>query len=139
MDGIILWPLGGFALCGPTDEFVGGDLKVALAGPMTHIPMTLLWWTIYVAVKGEGSGMWPSPVIYADTLSSSAAGYVLLIESRKRRRLRYHCFFLHLYTTARLNLGLLSCKKINQLLSMPIHAIGVHEHYTFLFQSIYSR
>lgn len=76
VDGIILWPLGGFALCGPTDEFVGGDLKVALAGPMMHIPMTLLWWTIYVAVKDEGSGMWPSPVIYAGTLSSSVAGYV---------------------------------------------------------------
>ena len=74
VDGIILWPLGGFALCGPTDDFLVGDLKVALAGPMTHIPMTLLWWAIYVGVKGEDSGLWPSMTIYLDTLSNSAAG-----------------------------------------------------------------
>lgn len=74
VDGIILWPLGGFAFCGPTDDFLLGDLKVAIAGPMTHVPMALLWWGIYVAVKGEGFGMWPNYMIYLDTLSSSPAG-----------------------------------------------------------------
>lgn len=43
VGGIVLWPLGGFALCGPT-ESLGGDLKVSLAGPMTHVPMGLIWW-----------------------------------------------------------------------------------------------
>ena len=76
VDGIVLWPLGGFALCGPTDDFLVGDLKVALAGPMTHIPMTLLWWAIYVGVKGEDSGLWPSTTIYLDMLSTSVAGWV---------------------------------------------------------------
>jgi Zn-dependent protease len=74
VDGIILWPLGGFAFCGPTDDFLLGDLKVAIAGPMTHVPMALLWWGIYVAVKEEGFGMWPNYMIYLDTLSSSPAG-----------------------------------------------------------------
>ena len=43
VGGIVLWPLGGFALCGPT-EALSGDLKVALAGPLMHVPMGLLWW-----------------------------------------------------------------------------------------------
>ena len=43
VGGVVLWPLGGFALCGPT-ESLGGDLNVALAGPITHIPMGLIWW-----------------------------------------------------------------------------------------------
>ena len=72
VEGIVLWPLGGFALCGPTDDALGGDLKVALAGPMTHIPMSLIWWAIYAGVKGEGSGLWPSNMIYFDSLNSAA-------------------------------------------------------------------
>ena len=43
VGGIVLWPLGGVALCGPT-EALSGDLKVALAGPLMHVPMGLLWW-----------------------------------------------------------------------------------------------
>jgi len=48
----MLWPLGGFALCGPTDGGVAGDLKVAIAGPLTHIPQVGVWLAIYAAVKG---------------------------------------------------------------------------------------
>ena len=73
VGGIVLWPLGGFALCGPTDA-LSGDLKVALAGPITHVPMGFLWWVIYAGVAGDEHGWWPSSTIYLDVLSSSAAG-----------------------------------------------------------------
>jgi hypothetical protein len=42
VDQILLWPLGGLAYCGhggsPIDDF-----KVAISGPLTHIPQTLVW------------------------------------------------------------------------------------------------
>lgn len=75
VGGIVLWPLGGFALCGPA-ESLKGDLHVALAGPLTHLPMGFLWWAIYVA-SGEGErGMWPSSLPYLDVMSANAAGCV---------------------------------------------------------------
>lgn len=80
VGGIVLWPLGGFALCGPT-ESLGGDLKVSLAGPLTHVPMGLIWWGIYVAVKGENFGIWPSWKTYGDVLSSSAAGFFQILSA----------------------------------------------------------
>lgn len=83
VDSILVWPLGGFAFCGPTEgegySSLINELKVAIAGPATHIPMALLWWAIYIGiVKGEessgGSLFWPSTTIYLDTLSQSVAG-----------------------------------------------------------------
>jgi Zn-dependent protease len=44
VEGIVLWPLGGFAICGPTEGGLSGDLKVAAMGPLMHIPMGLVWW-----------------------------------------------------------------------------------------------
>ncbi len=75
MDGIVLWPLGGFALCGPVSDdgnALVGDLKVALMGPMTHIPMSLFWWVIYAVTRGDDVGLWPGMYIYLDILSSPA-------------------------------------------------------------------
>ena len=71
VGGIVLWPLGGFALCGPV-ESLSGDLKVSLAGPLTHIPMTFIWWAIYVGVSEGARGFWPYNAIYLDLLSSAA-------------------------------------------------------------------
>lgn len=80
-DGIVLWPLGGFAICGPTDSLVG-DLWVALAGPLTHIPMFLLWWIVYVATKTSTMSFWPSWTIYLDILSSSARGFFAMLSAQ---------------------------------------------------------
>ena len=44
VEKIVVWPLGGFAVCGPTEGGLGGDLKVAFMGPAMHIPMGLIWW-----------------------------------------------------------------------------------------------
>mmetsp|Transcript_16135 Transcript_16135/g.29068 ORF Transcript_16135/g.29068 Transcript_16135/m.29068 type:complete len:302 (-) Transcript_16135:79-984(-) len=81
VEGIVLWPLGGFALCGPT-EALSGDLKVALAGPLMHIPMGIIWWGIYVAVTGGAHGYWPGSTIYLDVISSGAAGFFEMLSSQ---------------------------------------------------------
>lgn len=78
---IVLWPLGGFAICGPTDSLIG-DLKVALAGPLTHIPMSLLWWIVYVATKTSAMSLWPSWTIYLDVLSSGALGFFEMLSAQ---------------------------------------------------------
>lgn len=39
---ITLWPLGGFA-CVSHPKGPKADIWVALAGPLTHIPMCILW------------------------------------------------------------------------------------------------
>eukprot|EP00984_Skeletonema_dohrnii_P026017 scaffold15281_cov109-Skeletonema_dohrnii-CCMP3373.AAC.2 len=73
-------PLGGFALCGPT-ESLSGELKVALAGPLTHIPQMFFWWMIYLLVKyefdmtGNVTGIWPSFSIFLKTMSTGPAGF----------------------------------------------------------------
>ena len=65
-----------FAVCGPT-ESLSGDLKVALAGPMTHIPMAIIWWGIYLGVSRGKDGLWPTWPIYLDVLSERFAGWVV--------------------------------------------------------------
>lgn len=78
--GIVLWPLGGFAQCGPT-ETLSGELKVALAGPLTHIPQMFFWWMIYLLVKyefdmtGRVTGIWPPYAIFMTTMKTGAAGF----------------------------------------------------------------
>mmetsp|Transcript_60620 Transcript_60620/g.179749 ORF Transcript_60620/g.179749 Transcript_60620/m.179749 type:complete len:305 (-) Transcript_60620:279-1193(-) len=51
-SGIVLWPLGGFALCGPNEKGATGDLQVALAGPLTHLPQMLFWIIVYALFTG---------------------------------------------------------------------------------------
>jgi Zn-dependent protease len=47
VESIIMWPLGGLALCGGTVD-PWQDLKVAIAGPLTHLPMVFAWWLLLV-------------------------------------------------------------------------------------------
>lgn len=80
VGGVVLWPLGGFALCGPTDS-LSKEMKVAIAGPLTHIPQMLFWWMIYLLVKyefdmaGNETAIWPSFSIFLKTMSSGPAGF----------------------------------------------------------------
>jgi len=48
---MVLWPLGGFVICGPT-ETVLGDFKVAIAGPLTHLPQMAVWIALYAGLEG---------------------------------------------------------------------------------------
>jgi len=70
VDGIVLWPLGGFALCGPTDSGPCGDLKVAVAGPLAHIPQMIIWIGVYASVMaGDLTGF-----LKEDTWTSVTSG-----------------------------------------------------------------
>mmetsp|Transcript_5925 Transcript_5925/g.13033 ORF Transcript_5925/g.13033 Transcript_5925/m.13033 type:complete len:299 (+) Transcript_5925:32-928(+) len=81
VGGIVLWPLGGFALCGPT-EALGGELKVALAGPATHVPMGIVWYLVFLVATGGKSGWWPPGTIYLDVLSSGVAGFFEILSAQ---------------------------------------------------------
>ena len=50
MGDIVLWPLGGFVICGPT-ETVKGDFLVAIAGPLTHLPQMAVWVVIFAIIE----------------------------------------------------------------------------------------
>ena len=49
---ILLWPLGGLAYVGH-DGDAADDLKVSIAGPLTHVPQCLVW-LVLLAVSDEG-------------------------------------------------------------------------------------
>jgi Zn-dependent protease len=51
---ILLWPLGGLAYVGH-DGDAADDLKVSIAGPLTHIPQAFLWVGV-LAVSSSSSG-----------------------------------------------------------------------------------
>lgn len=48
---IVLWPLGGFVICGPADT-VKGDFLIAIAGPLTHLPQMAVWVLIFAIIEG---------------------------------------------------------------------------------------
>lgn len=81
VEGITLWPLGGFAVCGPTEGGLGSDLKVAFMGPAMHIPMGLIWWGLWVGLTAGEKGLWPSWIISLPVISSSAGGFIASISS----------------------------------------------------------
>ena len=56
MGDMVLWPLGGFVICGPVDSVIG-DFKVAIAGPMTHIPQMAFWLLIHLIIEGNMEGL----------------------------------------------------------------------------------
>jgi len=80
VDSIILWPLGGFALCSPpTDEGPLGDLKVAIAGPITHIPQILIWVIILaISVGGDFSNV-SLGVITSAQLNGSVGSFIAVL------------------------------------------------------------
>jgi Zn-dependent protease len=49
---ILLWPLGGLAYVGH-DGDASDDLKVSIAGPLTHIPQSLVW-VVLLAASNNG-------------------------------------------------------------------------------------
>ncbi len=51
--GLVLWPLGGFALCGPTPKGLFGDLTVSIVGPLSHIPQSLVWFGLFTLLAPE--------------------------------------------------------------------------------------
>lgn len=78
---MVLWPLGGFVICGPVESVVG-DFQVAIAGPIMHIPQMIFWLIIFVAIE---QGDWEHFSMYVDTsvnfgaLLASQAFYLNLV------------------------------------------------------------
>lgn len=52
VHGILLWPLGGLAFIGHSGDALD-DLKVSIAGPLTHVPQSLAW-LLLLAASNEG-------------------------------------------------------------------------------------
>lgn len=73
----MLWPLGGFALCGPTDKGAKGEFIVAIAGPITHIFQSIIWFILYIISGGEFSDF--SFTIYLAMLRSGFNEFFLSI------------------------------------------------------------
>mmetsp|Transcript_11393 Transcript_11393/g.25527 ORF Transcript_11393/g.25527 Transcript_11393/m.25527 type:complete len:302 (-) Transcript_11393:159-1064(-) len=81
VGGIVLWPLGGFALCGPTDCGASGDFKVSIAGPLTHIPQMAFWIAMYAAfAKGDFSRFDMS--YYLNELSEGGASFFAVLSQQ---------------------------------------------------------
>ena len=53
---MVLWPLGGFVICGPVDSVIA-DFKVAIAGPLTHLPQMAFWLVIFFCIEGSMAGL----------------------------------------------------------------------------------
>lgn len=75
---LVLWPAGGLTITGPVDGSARDDLKIALAGPLTHIPMMLFWfvvlWLCWHANGGENIALddLGSPSTYLGNLAYTA-------------------------------------------------------------------
>jgi len=57
VQGILLWPLGGLAFIGH-DAGPKADIWVAVAGPLTHIPMIGMWVGFLSLATHNASGSW---------------------------------------------------------------------------------
>lgn len=52
VHGILLWPLGGLAFIGHSGDAMD-DLKVSIAGPLTHVPQSFAW-LVLLAASNDG-------------------------------------------------------------------------------------
>ena len=81
VGGIVLWPLGGFALVGPTDCGASGDFRVAIAGPLMHIPQMIFWVAMFAAFTGGDFSRF-SMSYFLDELSASAASFFAVLSQQ---------------------------------------------------------
>jgi hypothetical protein len=49
VHGILLWPLGGLAFIGHSGDACD-DLKVSIAGPLTHVPQSLVGLALFTTL-----------------------------------------------------------------------------------------
>lgn len=71
LAGILLWPLGGLAYVGHTAG-PKADMVVAVAGPLTHVPMTGLWLLLLTVAQHTNSGAWSAPSLVLPQPSTAA-------------------------------------------------------------------
>jgi len=93
VEGILLWPLGGLAFIGHTAG-PKADMWVAVAGPLTHLPMVGFWvgmlslaqhaatgsWTPSLALQEpKGMGLWQAMCAGAVIMNLSLFAFNLLV------------------------------------------------------------
>uniref|UniRef100_A0A7S1ZEE5 Peptidase M50 domain-containing protein n=1 Tax=Trieres chinensis TaxID=1514140 RepID=A0A7S1ZEE5_TRICV len=78
---IILWPLGGFALCGPTDSGAKGDLVVAVSGPLTHLLQMAIWIAFYAVFNGGYFSTFSMSYFLTD-LSRSCSSFMAVLSQQ---------------------------------------------------------
>lgn len=74
---IVLWPLGGLAYT-TNHRTLQNSLKITLGGPLTHVPLALLFGLGFFLIEGHLSPMMFTP-FYAHQAASSFAGAVCLL------------------------------------------------------------
>jgi Zn-dependent protease len=52
VKSLVLWPFGGLTVTGPLNKGIKEDLKAAIAGPLTHLILMVIWFCAYMALKG---------------------------------------------------------------------------------------
>jgi len=71
---VVLFPLGGFTFCEPpVGSGARADLRIALAGPLTHFPQGLAWASLYLVFHGSFDGF--SMRTDLEALASGARGF----------------------------------------------------------------
>jgi Zn-dependent protease len=74
---VIISPIGGLAICGPTDQGAWGEFIVSIAGPITHVFMMVFWVISYLIMsKPAMSGFYP-PTLYFDVITKDFNGFIL--------------------------------------------------------------
>ncbi|KAL3798168.1 hypothetical protein HJC23_005729 [Cyclotella cryptica] len=79
VEGIILWPLGGFALCGPVESL--GRIEGGVDGTCDAYSHGFDLVGVSRRVKEGQAGLWPDWTIYLDVLSASAVGFFQTLAS----------------------------------------------------------
>ena len=70
----MLWPLGGFNDCTVPNGSCMQEFCIALAGPMMHIPLMMLWVIVLAVCADEGVNYYGSAGFNVDDLDREGAG-----------------------------------------------------------------
>lgn len=74
---ILLWPLGGLAFCS-SGGGAWGDLCVALAGPLTHLPQWLAWRSLHIAAVASAASIGFAGPLLVDLCASAMSMQIAL-------------------------------------------------------------
>jgi len=81
---VVLWPGGGLTVTGPNDGSLRNDFIAAIAGPLMHIPMTIVWLLLIVICeqstdRDRGDSIADAPVIFFWNLALYALRLNILV------------------------------------------------------------
>ena len=81
VEKLVLWPLGGLEIYGPSPSYgVIGDLRVAVAGPLTHFIQMTAWLVCYAIFAG-GNFEFFQAEIYLDIMTDGFSGFMSVLSA----------------------------------------------------------